>query len=301
MYRIALSGVRSVTCRVSASKTNTSSIPIRWCSAVVGQIRRQSTASTARTLEPGEAESLNYQARVDLAAAYRGLANYGLHEGICNHLTLSAPGRDGTSRVMLLIPYGLHWREVTASKLIGVDIKTGKIIEGEGKPETSASEIHRAVHNARPDITASLHVHPPNATALGTLKDPQLLMLHQNSCRFYKDIAYDLQYDGYATSGEEGPRLAKVLADKKVIVMGNHGILIVSKSIAQAFDDVYYFERSAEVQVLAMSTGREIQLIPETLVSKIKEEADTTLGPYGEAHFESIKQLLLREEPDFRS
>ncbi|XP_002735952.1 putative aldolase class 2 protein PA3430 [Saccoglossus kowalevskii] len=248
-----------------------------------------------------DAAQRNYEARVDLAAAYRGICNYGLSEGVCNHLSVNAPASNGSGRLMLLIPHGLHWKEVTASKLLGIDFATGEVLEGEGRPEKSASEIHRAVHNERPDIRCALHTHPPYTTALNLLKEPYLSCSQQHSLRFYDNIAYDSEYDGYATSGEEGPRLARALGKKRILMMGGHGLMVVSQTVSMAFDETYYMERAAMFQILAMSTGKELLEIPEEIAKRTKIEADATFQAYADAHFNSIKRLLLSESPDFMS
>ncbi|XP_077982995.1 putative aldolase class 2 protein CC_1201 [Glandiceps talaboti] len=264
-------------------------------------VKSKSTSTSERQSEQ-EAAQQNYDVRVDLAAVYRSFHNYNLHEGVCNHLTAKAPSRDGSGQqVMLVIPYGLHWKEVTASTLVGVDMETGEAVEGDGQPEVSAVEIHRAMHRARPDIKASFHVHAPYTTALGILKDPEVLMSHQNVVQFYNEIAYDTGFDGYGTSEEEGNRLASVLGNKSVLMMGNHGVLCVADHIAKAFDRVYYLERCAMFQVLAMSTGKEIKILSKDLIERMKQDLDNIQMMYQLAHFNSMKHILLKEEPDYRT
>eukprot|EP00057_Strongylocentrotus_purpuratus_P000661 XP_001180415.3 PREDICTED: adducin-related protein 2 [Strongylocentrotus purpuratus] len=185
-------------------------------------LRWQTTASTVTSSRPKDQSSrdeANYKARVDLATTYRALEFFDMGEGICNHLTLRAPSRVREEDVMLLIPYGMHWKEVTASGLLGMDFFTGEVIEGDGEPNISASCIHRPIHNARYPIdgmTAVLHTHQPYTTTIACMKDPEpfKIGLSQNSMRFLNKIAYDMQYDGFANVSDEGERLAKVLGDK---------------------------------------------------------------------------------------
>ncbi len=196
---------------------------------------------------------INWQRRCELAACYRILYNLKYHEGICNHLSASCPARDGSGKVMLIVPYGLTWQEVTASSLVGVNLKDPKnpeiLEEGCGQPDISALSIHNGIHQARSDMTCVLHTHTPNVTALTCLKDPTLQMLHQNSTRFLGELCYDTEYDGTATCLEEGFRLGKILGKKTVMMMGNHGVLVLGKTVAEAFDQMFYLERAAEVQV----------------------------------------------------
>src|SRR5690606_35602823 len=132
------------------------------------------------------------QIRIDLAAAYRMAARQGLNEGICNHFTMMVPG---TEDRFLLIPYGLHWSEVTASSLIEVDF-AGNVIEGEGEAEATAFCIHAPIHRARPDAVCLLHTHMPHATALSLLEDFRFPFVSQNELGFYGRIAYDEEYAG---------------------------------------------------------------------------------------------------------
>ncbi|EDO43435.1 predicted protein, partial [Nematostella vectensis] len=237
----------------------------------------------------------NWQARVDLAAAYRGFEMMNMHEGVCNHLSMMAPGKHGTGRVMLMIPYGLHWSEVTASCLIGVN-ESGQIIEGEGEIETSAAMIHLGIQS-KTDAICAFHLHPPYSTAIGCLKQPSFGMYHQNACRFYDDVAYDNNYSGYATDVKEGCRTGRMLRDKVVLFMCNHGILVVGPDAQQTFDDTYYLERACMNQVLAMQTGQELMEIPEEVCLMNKSLFEKP--KYAATHFNSIKRLLAKREPNF--
>lgn len=195
----------------------------------------------------------NWKTRCDLAASYRILYNLNYHEGVCNHLSATCPTKDGSGKVMLTIPYGLSWREVTATSLVGtsLEIATDPVVveKGFGEPDISAISIHNGVHQSRSDMSCLLHSHVPNVTALACLKDPTLLMCHQNSTRFLGELCYDHDYDGVATGLDEGFRLAKVFGKKTVMLMANHGVLVLGKTVAEAFDQLYYLERAAEVQV----------------------------------------------------
>ena len=159
------------------------------------------------------------QARVDLAAAYRLANRFGLNEGIDNHFTLMLPGsRDR----FLLNAFGLHWSEVTASNLMVVDAE-GRVVEGEGEVETTAFCIHAPIHLASERAACILHTHMPYATALSMLEDGRLEPASQNALRYWNDVAYDEDYNGLALATEEGKRLAALLADKRVLLMANHG------------------------------------------------------------------------------
>jgi ribulose-5-phosphate 4-epimerase/fuculose-1-phosphate aldolase len=251
-----------------------------------------------------EAESVAHagaQARVDLAACYRLAAHFGLNEGIDNHLTVLVPGH--TDR-FLLAPFGLHWSEVRASDFMVIDFN-GQILSGRGPIEDTALFIHLPVHRLAPQAHCALHTHMPYATALCMLENPRLEMAGQSALGFYDDIAYEAEYNGLAFDHTEGERLARALGSKSVLMMRNHGVLVVGQTIAQAFERLYFLERAAQAQVLALSTGRELRLIPEAVVKATAAQFQSggTVGGRDRAdlHFDALKRMLDRISPDYAS
>ncbi|XP_078606733.1 putative aldolase class 2 protein CC_1201 [Branchiostoma floridae x Branchiostoma japonicum] len=272
------------------------------CRPLVTRVGRrcQGTASSAQGTDEDilrNAQKQNQQTRIDLATSYRAMEYYNLHMGVCNHLTALCPAANGEGTVMLLVPHGTHWSQVTASCLVGVN-ERGEVVEGTGKAETSAAEIHLAVYDARDDVKSVMHTHAPYATALGTLEDCTLRMIQQESVRFYNNIAYDTEYDGFATSGEEGPRLASKLGNMTALMMCNHGVLTVGQSVALAFDYMYYLERVAMYQMMAMQTGRKLREIQPHVVTKWVEEALEYIVPYAELHLQSFKDIMAKKSPE---
>ncbi|XP_068201963.1 putative aldolase class 2 protein RP493 [Palaemon carinicauda] len=243
----------------------------------------------------------NRAARLELAAAYRTLDALNLNEGVCNHLSVMAPRADGQGEGMLVFPYGLHWREVTASNLVCVEYKSDQvnILEGGELPEVAASCIHLGIRQVRPDAKVILHTHMPYATAIACMKDPELLMISQNALRFYNRVAYDDDYTGIAIAIEEGKRLGKALGDKSVLFMGHHGIVCVAPTISLAFDMVYYLERSAELQVLTGAMNKEVGIIPEKDCARMSEIFWRHMQSYADAHFYGQYRLLRKTQPDF--
>jgi ribulose-5-phosphate 4-epimerase/fuculose-1-phosphate aldolase len=233
-------------------------------------------------------------ARVELAAAYRLAVRFGLHEGISNHFT----SRVGES--FLLIPHGLHFSEVTASRLVLVD-PSGRVLEGEGEVEPSALFIHSRVLRARPDANCVLHTHQPYATAITLLSNGRLLPVSQNSLRFHGRIAYDDAYHGAADHAEEAERLARVLGDKDVLFHAHHGVVVIGPSVAKAFDDLYFLERAAMVQVVAQSTGEPLRFIgDEVAEGYVRPSRPNNLGKQARDHFAALCRLLDRDEPDYK-
>jgi ribulose-5-phosphate 4-epimerase/fuculose-1-phosphate aldolase len=240
-------------------------------------------------------------ARVDLAACYRLADRFGLNEGIDNHLTLLVPGH---SDRFFLAPFGMHWSEIRASDFLVVGFD-GKVLSGHGSVEDTALYIHQPVHRLSPQGRCVLHTHMPYATALTMLENPRLEMAVQSALGFYNDVAYDPNYNGLAFDLTEGERLAAALGDKSVLMMGNHGALVVGKSIAQAFERLYFLERACQAQVLALSTGRPLRLIPEAVVKMTVAQfgAGGMVGGRDRAdlHFDALKRVLDRAHSDYAS
>jgi len=141
------------------------------------------------------------------------------------------------------------------------DKRIGAVVEGEGQAETAAFCIHAPIHLRHGRANAVLHTHMSYATTLTSLEDGRLEPVTQNTLRFHNDVAYDDDYSGVAEGPAEGARMAGVLGDKRVLFLAHHGVVVVGKTVAQAFDDLYYLERACEVQVLAMSTGRPLKCV----------------------------------------
>lgn len=234
------------------------------------------------------------QAKVDLAAALRLSARFGFNEGVCNHFSYAVPGLDDR---YLLNPHGVHWSMIRASDILLLDGE-GRTLEGDSAAELTAFTIHGRVHAKQPKARCVLHTHMPYATALTCLEQGRLEPVHQNALRFYGDVAYDPEYNGLAEDAAEGDRIAGALGDKRVLFLGNHGVLVVGPSIAQAFDDLYYLEQACRVQVLAMSTGRPLKRITDNVAANTRAEFDAG-GSYAEPHFAALKRLLDAEDPGY--
>lgn len=232
--------------------------------------------------------------RIELAAAYRLAARFDLNEGISNHFT----ARAGES--FLVIPHGLHFREVTASRLLLV-APDGAVRKGKGEVEPSAFFIHASILKARPDAEAVLHTHQPYTTALTLLENGRLLPASQNALRFHGRVAYDDRYLGAADHAQEGERLASVLGTRDVLFLAHHGVLVVGPSVAKAFDDLYFLERAAMAQVLAQSTGKPLRSIPDEIArGYVREDRPNNLAKQAGKHFDALLRILDREEPDYR-
>ncbi len=246
-----------------------------------------------RIIPPTEA-----QARAELAAAFRWAARLGWHESIANHFSVALAEDRCT---FLMNPNGRHFSRIRASELLLLDAREEYTHGGPDAADPTAWYLHAQLHRLLPLAHCILHTHMPCATALCCIKDFELLMLDQNACRFHHRVAYDRDYDGMALSAAEGERVAALLAGgKSVLMMGNHGVLVVGATIAEAFDDLYYLERAAKVQLLALSTGLAPALIPEAVAARTCAQWHTYPGDYSRRHFDALVQILDDEEPGYR-
>jgi ribulose-5-phosphate 4-epimerase/fuculose-1-phosphate aldolase len=231
------------------------------------------------------------QTRIDLTAALRSAARMGLNEGVCNHFSVEVPGRPD---LFLLNPQGLHWSEVTPNDLIMVNAK-GEVVEGRHPMEPTAFFIHSRIHvGAKRKVV--LHTHMPHATALTVCENGRLdTNANQNAMRFHGRIVYDDVYGGVALDAAEGDRICAALGKFDVMFMANHGVTVCAERIDYAFDDLYYLERCALVQVLAESTGRKLKRVPDEIAAQAARMIESE-RQQSQLHFAALKRLLDRDE-----
>jgi len=245
-------------------------------------------------------ELSHYELRTDLAAALRWAARMNFNEGVDNHFSLAVPGASGeiTGELFLINPFGWHWSEVTASSMVLCDAE-GTVLEGDNTVEDTAFYIHSRIHVNVPSATVVLHTHQPYVTALTLLADTELKMCEQNALQFHNRIAYDNAYNGIALDSAEGNRLADKMADKSILMMAGHGVTVTGPTMKEAFNDLYYLERAAMFQVLAMSTGKELLDIPAEVIEKTAEQQLQESKHVADRHFKAIKRMLAQQEPEY--
>jgi ribulose-5-phosphate 4-epimerase/fuculose-1-phosphate aldolase len=234
--------------------------------------------------------------RIDLAAAFRWTARLGMHESVANHFSL-AVSDDGTK--FLMNPRGRHFSRVRASELLLLDANDPETMDRPDAPDRSAWCIHGRIHATLPHARCVLHAHPEYATVLAGLKDSTLYPIDQASMRFFGQVATDEGFGGMALSDDEGDRLAALLGNRSVMMMGNHGVTTVAPTVAQAFDDLYYFERACRSLVQAYATGKELRVVSDEVARRTAQQ----WADYPELvadHFAELKRILDEEEPDYR-
>ena len=237
------------------------------------------------------------QLRVDLAAAFRLCVMNDWHEAVANHFSL-AVSDDG--KKFLMNPKWVHFSRIKASDLLLLDAEDESTMDLPSAPDQSAWCIHGRIHAALPHARCILHTHMPYATALACLKNPEILPIDQNTARFHNRVAYDMGFGGIADNEEEGSRLANVLGNRSIMMMGNHGVLIAASSVGAAFDDMYYLERACKTLVLAYSTGQELNVLPDDLAEQTATQWERYDDGMKQAHFDAMKEILDEQEPDYR-
>ena len=179
----------------------------------------------------------------------------------------------------------------------------GNVVAGAGVPEPTAFFIHARVHLRVPRAKAAFHTHMPNATALAMLEGPPFSYALQTSLRFHDRMAIDEHYNGVALSTEEGDRIASTIGAADIVFMKNHGVMVVAPTIHKAWDDLFYLERAAQAEILALSTGRKMAALPQSMIDQTLAQIRANAGNRGSArlHLDSVKRQLDREQPEYRT
>ncbi len=236
--------------------------------------------------------------RVDLAAAFRWTARLNMHEAVANHFSL-AVNDDGTR--FLMNPNQTHFSRIKASDLIEVDASDPETLSGPSAPDPTAWGLHGGVHRHCAHARCVMHVHSIFATVLASLADSRLPPIDQNCATFFNRYVIDDGYGGLAFE-DEGARCAGLLTDprKKVMIMGNHGVLVIGRTVADAFNRLYYFERAAETYIRALQTGQPLRVLPDDIAEKTAQELEDY--PEQDArHLAELKAILDRENSDYAS
>lgn len=232
-----------------------------------------------------------HQLREDLALALRAAAAHDLAEGICNHFSLAVD-----ERRFLLNPRGLHWSEVGADDLVLVD-EHGRVLAGRHAVEPSAMFIHAAVHRITRHSVV-LHTHMPFATSLALTQagalDP---LLSQNALRFVDRIAVDPHFNGLALDVAEGERIARAMAGKDVAFLANHGVIVAGPCVAWAYDDLYYLERAARLQVLAAAGGQHLRPVADLALARRTAAQVQGERQQSDLFFEALRRMLPAPAP----
>jgi len=232
----------------------------------------------------------------DLAAIFRWTARLNMNEGIANHFSVCLPN----SNDFYVNGSGLHFSSIKASDIILV--KQNNIEEIKKQPklvDPTALNIHGTIHRKVSHARCILHVHSKYATALSTLKDPILKPIDQNTMRFYNRVAIYNDFGGLGFE-EESNKMASAIGNNRSMLLANHGILTVGQTVAEAFDELYYFEKACETYITALSSNKELNIVSSKVAEKTAQEWENYPVNMGEQHLNQIKKILDREDPSYK-
>ena len=204
-----------------------------------------------------------WEPRVELAAAYRLTDHFGMTTLIYNHITARVPGMEDQ---FLINEYGLGYEEVAASNLVKIDMEGTILEEGEHRVNFTGYVIHSAIHGARHDVACVMHTHTPYGMAVSTLEDG-LLPLQQEAYQFHERVSYH-EFEGVAVDVDERERLVTDLGGNNAMILRNHGLLTVGRTVAEAWVRIWQLELACKIQVLAQSTGQAIRQAPISAIEK---------------------------------
>ena len=238
-----------------------------------------------------------WQLRVDLAAAYRLVAAYGMSDLVFTHISARVPGPE---HHFLINPYGLMFDEISASSLIKVDQSCNKLSESAFPVNPAGFTIHSAVHQARPDIACVLHTHTRAGIAVSSQKKG-VLPISQQSTFVIASLGYH-DYEGVALRDEEKPRLQANLGHNTFLMLRNHGLLTVGNTVADAFLSMYTFENTCRIQVDALAGGQElVEVDPRILQGMAQVMKAVTAGQGSLLAWPALLRKLDRMDPGYRT
>lgn len=245
---------------------------------------------------PSRPNMNHWPERVDLAAAFRWTARLNMHEAVANHFSLAVEG-DGTR--FLMNPNQMHFARIRASDMIEVDVSDSEALKGPDAPDPTAWGLHGGMHRLCPAARCVMHVHSIFATVLASLADSRLLPIDQNCATFFNRYVIDEGYGGLAFE-DEGARCARLFTDprQKVMIMGNHGVLVIGATVAETFNRMYYFERAAETYIRALQTGQKLRVLSDEVAEKVAQEMED-YPEQDTRHFAELKALLDAEGSDY--
>jgi ribulose-5-phosphate 4-epimerase/fuculose-1-phosphate aldolase len=252
------------------------------------------TTSTSEIQKLVSAEE--WQLRVDLAACYRLVALHGWSDLVFTHISARVPGPE---HHFLINPYGLMFDEITASSLIKVDQDCNKLITSPYPVNPAGFVIHSAVHAARPDIQCVLHTHTRAGIAVSAQKNG-VLPISQQSTFVLASLAYH-GYEGVAFRDDEKPRLQADMGEANFLMLRNHGLLTVGKTIADAFLSMYTFENACQIQIAAQAGGGELTHVDPRIVQGVGHALKVQTGGLGGAFvWPALIRKLDRVDPSYK-
>lgn len=238
-----------------------------------------------------------WRRRVDLAACYRLVALFGWDDLVFTHISARVPGPE---HHFLINPYGMTFDEIRASDLVKVDAQGRKVSPTAYDINPAGFTIHSAVHAARQDAACVLHLHSVNGVAVSA-QERGVLPLSQHAMLVLSSLSYH-DYEGVALNEEEKPRLVRDLGASKFLMLRNHGLLTVGRTVADAFVAMYFFETACCMQVKAQAGGSPLKLIDDAIVRGAARQFTQVLKGEGcELAWPALLRKLDRIDPDYKT
>jgi ribulose-5-phosphate 4-epimerase/fuculose-1-phosphate aldolase len=246
---------------------------------------------------PGHAAT-EAELRADLAAAYRLVAHFGMDDLIYTHLSARLPGE---GHRFLINPYGLLFSKITASSLVVVDADGNAVGASEWPVNPAGFVIHSAIHLGRADAACVMHTHTLAGMAVAATTDG-ILPLNQMSMEFAGRVPVH-EYEGIAADDnlDERTRLVRDLGDAPGMLLRNHGLLSVGRTVAEAFYYMLYLEKACRIQVAATSMGRPLSMPPAEVVARTQKQFDVGGALKGWRPWAALRRMLDRDQPDYRA
>jgi ribulose-5-phosphate 4-epimerase/fuculose-1-phosphate aldolase len=240
-----------------------------------------------------------WDVRVRLAAAYRLVDHYGWTEQIYGHLTARVPGPEDH---FLINPWGLNYEEVTASNLVKIDVDGNAVDAGAHPVNFAGFIIHSAIHMTRSEENlVVMHTHTRAGMAIAALKDG-LLPISMFVTVFHNRLAYH-DYEGASLYLDERERIVASLGPHKAMILRNHGLLVVGRTVPECFLRLYRLERACQVQLDAAAAGTLNMLTPD-VADRSAADLDTyqAMQPKleGEIEFAALMRKLDRIDDSYR-
>jgi len=233
----------------------------------------------------------------DLAAAFRWAARLNMNEAVSNHFSACLPNSNNNFYVNRA---GIHFSRVKVSDLVLVEQSNiEQIKKNPSLVDPTAVNIHGEIHKKVPHVKCILHVHSKYATVLSTLKNPELPAIDQNTMRFYNRVSV---FDNFGGLGfeEESNKMATCIGNHRTMLLANHGILTTGQNVAQAFDELFYFEKACETYITALSTYKELKIATPEVAEKTAQDWENYPTGLGELHLKAIRSILDKEDPSYK-
>ena len=237
-----------------------------------------------------------WKLRVDLAAAYRLVALHGWSDLVFTHISARIPGPE---HAFLINPYGLMFDEITASSLVKVDQQCNKLLDSPFPVNPAGFTIHSCIHQGRDDAGCVLHTHSRAGVAVSAQKCG-VLPISQQSTFVLASLAYH-DYEGVALRDDEKPRLQKDLGDKNFLMLRNHGLLTVGRTIPDAFLSMYTFENTCRIQIDAQAGGELVYVDPRILSGMEKVLKTVTAGQGANIAWPALLRRLDKADPSYKT